>query len=199
MAADLGLAALLALFLLAAGDTFRRKLVALAGPTLAARRITVELLDGIDAQVQRYLLAMLVTNTLLGLCIWLWLSLLGMERAALWATVAGVLHIVPYAGTAVTTVAIGIAAFMQFGTPASALAVSVAVFAISSAIGMGLLSWLQGRAGHMNPVAVFVTLLFFGWLWGGWGLLLGAPLVAIFRAIAERLPSMQAVGALAGP
>ena len=94
--------------------------------------------------------------------------------------------------------AIGIAAFMQFGTPASALAVSVAVFAISSAIGMGLLSWLQGRAGHMNPVAVFVTLLFFGWLWGGWGLLLGAPLVAIFRAIAERLPSMQAVGELAG-
>src|SRR5947199_136071 len=108
VAADLGLAALLALFLLAAGDTFRRKLVALAGPTLAARRITVELLDEIDAQVQRYLLVMLVTNTLLGLCIWLLLSLLGMERAALWATVAGVLHIVPYAGTAVTTVAIGI-------------------------------------------------------------------------------------------
>jgi len=51
----------------------------------------------------------------------------------------------------------------------------------------------------MNPVAVFVTLLFFGWLWGGWGLLLGAPIVAIFRAIAERLPSMQAVGELAGP
>ena len=48
----------------------------------------------------------------------------------------------------------------------------------------------------MNPVAVFVTLLFFGWLWGGWGLLLGAPLIAIFRAIADRLPSMQAVAPL---
>jgi len=199
VAADLGLAALLALFLLAAGDTFRRKLVALAGPTLAARRITVELLDEIDAQVQRYLLVMLVTNTLLGLCIWLLLSLFGMERAALWATIGGVLHFVPYAGAALATIAIGMAAFIQFGSLASAFGVGLAVLALSAVVGMGLLSWLQGRAGHMNPVAVFVTLLFFGWLWGGWGLLLGAPLVAIFRAIAERLPSMQAVGELAGP
>jgi predicted PurR-regulated permease PerM len=96
-------------------------------------------------------------------------------------------------------VAIAMAAFVQFGTLTTALGVGVAVFGLSAVVGMGLLSWLQGRAGHMNPVAVFVTLLFFGWLWGGWGLLLGAPLVAIFRAIAERLPSMQAVGELAGP
>ena len=199
VAAELGLAGLLALFLLASGDYLRRKLVSLAGPTLAARRITVEILNEIDSQVQRYLLVMLVTNTLLGLCIWLLLWMFGMDRAALWAAIAAILHFVPYAGTAITTVAIGIAAFMQYGTLVGAGAVALGVFAISSAIGMGLLSWLQGRAGHMNPVAVFVTLLFFGWLWGGWGLLLGAPLVAIFRAIAERLPSMQAVGELAGP
>jgi predicted PurR-regulated permease PerM len=197
--ADLGLAALLALFLLAAGDTFRRKLVALAGPRLAARRITLELLYEIDAQVQRYLLVMLVTNTFLGLCIWVLLTLFGMERAGLWATVGGVLHFVPYAGAALTTIAVAMAAFIQFGSLASAFGVGLAVLALSAVVGMGLLSWLQGRAGHMNPVAVFVTLLFFGWLWGGWGLLLGAPLVAIFRAIAERLPSMQAVGELAGP
>jgi predicted PurR-regulated permease PerM len=196
---ELGLAALLALFLLATGDMFRRKMVTLAGPTLASRRITVEILDEIDAQVQRYLLVVLITNTLLALCVWALLWSIGMERAALWATIAGVLHIVPYAGAAATTVLIGIAAFMQFGTLASAFGVAFAVFALSAAIGMGLLSWLQGRAGHMNPVAVFVTLLFFGWLWGGWGLLLGAPLIAIFRAIAERLPSMQAVGELAAP
>src|SRR5439155_12456686 len=196
---ELGLAALLALFLLATGDMFRRKVLTLAGPTLASRRITAEILDEIDAQVQRYLLVMLATNTLLALCVWLLLVLVGMEHAALWGVIAGVLHIVPYAGTAVTTVIIGVAAFLQFGTLTSALAIAVAVFALSAAIGMGLLSWLQGRAGHMNPVAVLVTLLFFGWLWDGWGLLLGAPLIAIFRAIAERLPSMQAVGALAGP
>jgi len=63
--AELGLAALLALFLLATGDMFRKKMMRLAGPTLASRRITAEILDEIDGQVQRYLLVMLVTNTLL--------------------------------------------------------------------------------------------------------------------------------------
>ena len=64
---DLGLAALLALFLLASGDTFRRKLVQLVGPTLSARRVTVEILDEIDTQVQRYLLVLLVTNVLIAI------------------------------------------------------------------------------------------------------------------------------------
>jgi predicted PurR-regulated permease PerM len=197
--AELGLAALLALFLLATGDMFRRKVVKLAGPSLASRRITAEILDEIDAQVQRYLLVVLATNSLLAFCVWFLLWSIGMERAALWGTLAGVLHIVPYAGAAAATVLIAIAAFMQFGTLASAFGIGLGVFALSATIGMGLLSWLQGRAGHMNPVAVLVTLLFFGWLWGGWGLLLGAPLIAIFRAVAERLPSMQALGELAAP
>jgi predicted PurR-regulated permease PerM len=150
VAADLGLASLLALLLLAAGDTFRRKLVALAGPTLTARRITVELLDEVDAQVQRYLLVMLVTNTLLGLCIWLLLSLFGMERAALWATIAGVLHFVPYAGTALTTVAIAMAAFMQFGTLTASLGVGLAVLAVSAVVGMGPLPSSQSSGPSRN-------------------------------------------------
>jgi predicted PurR-regulated permease PerM len=196
--ADLALAALLALFVLASGDTFRRKVVHMAGPTLGARRITVEILDEIDTQVQRYLLVMLVTNALIALTIWGLLALIGMQRAALWGGIAGVLHFIPYVGTAVTTAAIGIVAFLQFGALGPAALVAAAVFAVSSAIGMGLVSWLQGRASHMNPVAVFVALLFFGWLWGGWGLLLGAPLIAIVRTIAERIPAMQPFGELLG-
>jgi predicted PurR-regulated permease PerM len=43
----------------------------------------------------------------------------------------------------------------------------------------------------MNAAAVFVSLLFFGWLWGGWGLLVGAPMVAVLKTIAERVPSLQ--------
>ena len=196
--ADLALAALLALFVLASGDTFRRKVVHMAGPTLSARRITVEILDEIDTQVQRYLLVMLVTNALIALTIWGLLALIGMQRAALWGGIAGVLHFIPYVGTAVTTAAIGIVAFLQFGALGPAALVAAAVFAVSSAIGMGLVSWLQGRASHMNPVAVFVALLFFGWLWGAWGLLLGAPLIAIVRTVAERIPAMQPFGELLG-
>ena len=195
---DLALAALVALFLLASGDTFRRKLVHLAGPTLAARRVTVEILDEIDIQVQRYLLVMLVTNALVALTMFLLMTALGVERPALWAVVAGVLHFIPYVGTAMTSVAISAVAFLQFGTLASAAAAGLSALLLSSAIGMGLSAWLQGRASDMNPVAVFVALLFFGWLWGGWGLLLGGPVIAIVKTVADRIPAMHAFGEFLG-
>jgi len=196
--ADLGMAMLLALFVLASGDAFRRKVVHLAGPTLAARRITVEILDEIDSQVQRYLLVMLVTNALVALVIFALLATLGIHRAALWGAATGILHFLPYVGTAISAGAIGVVAFLQLGTLSAAAGVGLAALALCSAIGMGLSSWLQGRASDMNAVAVFVALLFFGWLWGGWGLLLGAPLIAIVRTVAERIPSMHSLAEFLG-
>jgi predicted PurR-regulated permease PerM len=195
---QLGIAALLAYFLLAAGDAFRRKVVHLAGPTLAKRRITVEILDDIHVQVQRYLLVLLTTNLMIALAIWGVLLATGVERAGLWGAIAGVLHVIPYAGTALTTAAIGVAVFLQTQSVAQTLGVSFAVLTISSVIGMGLVPWLQGRAARMNAAAVFIALLFFGWLWGAWGLLLGAPLAAVLKTVADRIPRMEPVGELLG-
>ena len=189
--AEIGIAGLLAYFLLAAGDTFRRKLVRVAGPTLAARRITVEILDEIDAQVQRYLLTMVVINTLIGLATWGILAAFGMAHAALWGVVAAVLHIIPYAGSALTIVATGFAAFVQFEEISRALLVAAAVGVAATVIGMGLSAWIQGRAFRINAVTVFIALLFFGWLWGGWGLLVGVPLTAIVKTTFDRIPSLE--------
>jgi predicted PurR-regulated permease PerM len=188
---EIGIAGLLAYFLLAAGDTFRRKLVQVAGPTLAARRITVEILDEIDAQVQRYLLTMVIINVLIGMATWAILMVFGMEHAALWGVTAAVLHIVPYAGSALTIVATGFAAFVQFEEIPRALLVALSVGVAATVFGMGLSAWIQGRAFRMNAVAVFVALLFFGWLWGGWGLLVGVPLLAIAKTTFDRIPSLE--------
>jgi len=195
---QLGMAGLLAYFVLAAGDTFRRKVVHLAGRSLAKRRDTVELLNEIDAQVSRYMGILLVTNVLIGLATWLILAAFGLDGAPMWGVVAGVLHIIPYAGTAVTAVVVAIASFLQtnnFGD--AAIAASAVTFA-AIVIGMGLATWLQGRATQMNAVAVFIAVIFFGWLWGGWGLLLGTPLLAVAKAIADRIDDMHAIGELLG-
>lgn len=188
---EIAVAGMLAYFLLAAGDTFRRKLVRAAGPTLAARRITVEILDEIDAQVQRYLLTMLVINTLIGIATWAILLAFGVEHAALWGVVAAILHVVPYAGSAVTILATGFAAFVQFEEIGRALLVAGCVGVVATLIGMGLSAWMLGRAFRMNAVAVFIALLFFGWLWGGWGLLVGVPLLAIVKTTVDRIPSLD--------
>lgn len=193
---QLGIAALLAYFLLAAGDTFRRKVVHLAGPTLARRRITVEILDDIHIQVQRYLVVLLFTNMLIALAIWGVLTLSGIDRAGLWGAIAGVLHVIPYAGTALTTGAIAVAVYVQTQSLGSTFGVALAVLTVSSAIGMGLVPWLQGKAARMNAAAVFVALLFFGWLWGGWGLLVGVPLLAVLKTTADRIPALERIATL---
>ena len=193
---DIGLAGLVAYFLLAAGDTFRRKLVHVAGPTLAARRITVEILDEIDTQVQRYLMTMLIVNSLIGIATWGILLMFGVNHAGLWAVAAAIVHIIPYAGSALTIVATGVATFVQFEDIGRALLVSALIGVAATLIGMGLSAWMLGRAFRMNAVAVFVSLLFFGWLWGGWGLLVGVPLLAIVKATAENIPSLERLATL---
>jgi len=195
---QLGMAGLLAYFVLAAGDTFRRKVVHLAGRSLAKRRDTVELLNEIDAQVSRYMGILLVTNVLIGLATWLILTAFGLEGALMWGAIAGILHIIPYAGTAMTAVVVAVASFLQTNSLGDAAIAASAVTFVAIVIGMGLATWLQGRASRMNAVAVFIAVIFFGWLWGGWGLLLGTPLLAVVKAIADRFDNMHAIGELLG-
>jgi predicted PurR-regulated permease PerM len=195
---ELVLATLLAFFLLAAGDTFRRKVAHLAGESLARRRVTVEVLNQIDAQVQNYLLTMLVTNVLVALATWGMLVLMKLPNAGMWGALTGVLHVIPYAGAVIAGGGIGIAIFLDTGSLASA-AIGIAGLAlIATLIGIGLMTWLQGRAARMNAVAVFVGVLFFGWLWGGWGLLLGLPILAVVKSIADRVDSLHPVSELLG-
>ena len=190
------LALLLAYFLLAAGDTFRRKLTRIAGPSLERRRVTVEVLDEIHAQVQRYMVILLITNVLFGLATWALFAAWGLESAGLWGVIAGLLHVIPYVGTALLAAAAAIAALIQFGSLTSAALLAGATLVIAVLIGAGLNTWLSSRFTRMNPVMVFGSLMFFGWLWGAWGLLLALPLLAVVKAIAERVEATHAIAQL---
>ena len=152
----------------------------------------------IDAQVQRYLLATLASNALLGVATWLAFLALGLEQAGIWGVAAGVLHFIPYLGPALIALGSGVAAFLQFGSLLSALAVAGASLVVAGIIGFVFMTWLQSRFARVNAAVLFIALLFFGWLWGLWGLLLGAPLVAIAKVILDRIESLKPAGALLG-
>jgi predicted PurR-regulated permease PerM len=189
---------LLAYFLLASGDHFRRKLVQFVGPSLSRKKDALRMLVEIDSQIQRYLLSILVGNTLIGVGTWLAFWAMGVEQAGVWGVIAGVLHFIPYLGTVLLAIAAGIAAYLQFGTVISALAVSGVAVLIGTLVGMGLMTALQSRFARVNAAVLFIALLFFGWLWGVAGLLLGAPLVAIAKVICDRVDSLKPVGELLG-
>lgn len=198
VAAQAPIVILLAYFLLASGEHFRRKLVRLAGPTLSHKKDAVRILDEIDVQVQRYLLATLGANVLVGLATWLAFEALGMEHAGVWGVAAGILHFIPYLGPVLFAIASGVAGFMQVGTVLGAFLVAGASLLVAAAVGQLIMTWLQSRLANVNAAVLFIALLFFGWLWGIWGLLLGAPLLAIAKVICDRVEVLHPVGELLG-
>ncbi|MEO6032408.1 MAG: AI-2E family transporter [Burkholderiaceae bacterium] len=189
---------LIAYFLLASGTTFRRKMVKLAGPTLSQKRVTVQALDEISEQIQRYLLVQLFTSAIVGVATGIAFLWIGLEHAAVWAVVAAVTNLVPYLGAAIVGGGSALVAFMQFGTLDMALLVGGASFAIHSVVGYLLLPWMTSRASRLNPVAVFVGVLAWGWLWGLWGLLLGVPILMVVKASCDRVEDLKPVGELLG-
>jgi len=185
-------------FLLASGDTFRRKLVKIAGPTFARRRITVQALDEITQQVERYLLVQAFTSLLVGVVIGVSFWAIGLEHAAVWGIVAFVLSFIPYLGPMALAGTAALVAFVQFGSVDMALGVTALVVGVVSFTGQLLRPWLNSRASRMNAVAVFVGVLAFGWLWGIWGLLLGVPVLTTVKAICDRVDDLNPVGELLG-
>lgn len=188
---ELGTGGLLAFFLLAGGDSFRRKVVSIAGPTLARRRITTELLDEIDVQIQGALMVMLITNVLIACGVGILFAAMGVERPIMWGALAGVLHIVPYVGTAVLAAAAGAVGLVQFTEVSQAVTLAVSTLALCTLIGTGLSLALQRNASRMNSVVILTGLLFFGWLWGAWGIILGLPALAVIKAVADRVTALQ--------
>jgi len=185
-------------FLLLSGDTFRRKLVKIAGPSFSDKKITVQAMDEITMQIQRYLLVQLVASVLVGLTTGLAFRALGLEHAVVWGIAAGILNLIPYIGSIVVTGAAALVAFLQFGEINMALAVAGASLLIHTVVGNLLVPLLTSKASQMNPVAVFIGVLAWGWLWGVWGLLLGIPILMVVKAICDRVDHLKPVGELLG-
>jgi predicted PurR-regulated permease PerM len=188
----------IALFLLASGDTFRRKMVKLAGPKLSQKKITVHVLDEITAQIQRYLLVQLVVSVVVGVLTWLAFYALGVNQAGVWGVVAGVTNLVPYVGAIATSMGAAVFVAVQFGAIDMGLYAGAVSLAIHTVVGNILTPWWMGRASRINPFAVFVSLLVFGWLWGVWGLLLGVPVLMATKAVCDHVEDLQPIGELLG-
>ena len=185
-------------FLMISGDTFRRKLIKLAGPRLSSKKVTLQALHEITDQIRRYLQLQLLTSVLVGVLTGVALWIIGLENAAAWGVLAGVLNLVPYLGSLAITGASALVGFLQFGNLSMALVVGGASLLIHAVIGNLLTPWLTSRTSQLSPVAVFVGLLAWGWLWGVWGLLLGVPILMIVKAVCDRVDDLKPIGEFLG-
>ena len=195
---QLTLVAFLTYFALGSGDTFRRKLVKITGPSLQKKKITVNVLDDITQHIERYLLVQILTSAMVGVATGLAFWALGVDNAAVWGIVAGVTNLIPYLGSVIVMAAAGLVTFLQFNSIQMALLVGGVSLVIHTLVGNLLVPWLTSRTSSMNPVAVFVGVIFWGWLWGIWGLLLGIPIMMVVKAVCDRVEDLQPIGELLG-
>lgn len=188
---------LLTFFLLLSDDLFKRKLVE-GVPTFARKKLTVQVLEQIADQIERFLLVQLFTSFVVGMITWAALSAVGLQQPAAWGLMAGVFNTIPYFGPVIVTGALAIVAFLQFGTFTMALAVAGIALAITSLEGWFLTPMLLSRAANMNQVAVFVGLIFWSWIWGVWGMLLAVPMLMVVKSVCDHIEDLQPVGQFLG-
>jgi predicted PurR-regulated permease PerM len=189
---------LLTYFLLLTGGRFKRTLIRNFGDTLSQKKITIQILDQISAQIARYLIVQVTTSVLVALVTGVALWWLGVEQAAFWGVAAGVLNSIPYFGPLIVTAGLGLIAFMQFGTLPMALAVAGTALSITTLEGWFLTPGLMGRAAQMNQVSVFASLILWSWLWGIWGMLLAVPLMMTAKAICDHIEGLKPISEFLG-
>jgi len=185
-------------FLLASGDMFKRKLVRLVGPSLEKKKITVQILDDINTQIERFLLVRVITSVVVGVATWLAFRMVGLEQAGVWGMAAGIFNSIPYFGPVIVAAGTAVVAFLQFGTLSMAAIVSGISLVITSLEGWILTPWLTSRAARTNEVAVFIGLIFWGFVWGIWGTLLAVPMLAALKACCDRIEDLKPIGEMLG-
>lgn len=184
-AGNLSIIFFIAFFVLLGGKTLAARFLGLWGddPEVHLRAQAAMLECG--HQIRIYAGVLLVTNTVIGVAVWVAFSIANLPDAAGWGVTAAVLHIVPYLGMALLAVLGAAEAFLAHETIGAALGMGSFLVLLSTLIGTLVAAWLQGRAAKMNSAAVFIGLVFWGALWGVWGLFLGPALVVLLKVVAE--------------
>ncbi|MEE3118077.1 MAG: AI-2E family transporter [Pseudomonadota bacterium] len=189
---------LLVFFLLSVGSLYKRKVVRISGPSFGRMRKATRILNDLHFQVRRFLFVMLISALFVGVLTWLAFLALGMEQAALWGVVAGIASGVPYLGPFLVFIGTGLAGFVQFGELNMAIIVAVTSLVITSIQGYLLMPWLTSYMSSLNTVAIFIGLLFWGWLWGPVGLIVATPILMITKSLCDHIANLRPVGELLG-
>jgi predicted PurR-regulated permease PerM len=194
-AGNLTIVVMLAYFLLMSGDHFKRRVVEAAGRSERGR-MTAEVFDDINQQIQRFLLVQVFTSAIVGVATWIALVLLGVPQAAVWAIAAGLFNSIPYFGPVIVSGGLFVVGMAQTGDPAAATRMAGATLVITSLEGWLLNPVLMGRAERMHVVAVFIGVLVWTWLWGAWGTILAVPMMVVLKAVADHVESLRPISRL---
>jgi predicted PurR-regulated permease PerM len=192
-----GVMFVLLFFLLASGDMFLRKLVTVL-PRFENKKLAVEISRQIEYDISRYLLAITFINAGFGTAVGISMYFLGMPNPLLWGVMAGLLHFIPFLGAIVGISVVTLVAFVTMDQLTPILLVPSAYLGLNLLEEYLFFPFLIGRRLLLNPVVIFIWLIFWGWLWGIPGALMAVPLLAIFKIVCDHIEPLGAVAEFLG-
>jgi predicted PurR-regulated permease PerM len=184
-------------FLLAVGDLFLQKLVAVL-PQFKDKKTAVSIARETEAQISVYLFTSTLINIGVGVVTAIAMWLVGMPNPALWGVVAAVLNFVPYVGALVNMVVLALAAFVTFDSVSRALLVPAVFFGINLIEGNLVTPMILGRRMRLNTVALFIGFVFWWYIWGVAGAILAVPIMAALKIVCDHIESLTPIGEFLG-
>jgi predicted PurR-regulated permease PerM len=191
----LGETLVLIYLLLASGDLFLQKLVRVM-PTLSDKKRVIEVSHEIQQNISNYLFSVSLINIGLGIVVGAGLYFMGVPNAAMWGMLVAVLNFVPYFGPITGVLVLGTVGLLTFDTLWTGL-LPPAWYLLLHLLEANLITpVLLGRRFTLNPVVIFVSLIFWMWLWGVPGALLSVPILVSIKVVCDRVPAMMPVSEL---
>ncbi|HET9581980.1 MAG TPA: AI-2E family transporter [Gemmatimonadota bacterium] len=184
-------------FLLASGDLFLRKLVRVL-PRLRDKKAAIEIARDMEDQVSTYLVTMTLINIGLGVAVGTAMRLAGMPNPVLWGAAAAVMNFVPYLGPVVTLGMIALVSLLTFEELGRALVAPVLYLGLNALEGYVATPMLLGRRLLLNPVVIFLGIIFWGWLWGIPGALLAVPILVSLKIFCDHIEPLSPIGEFLG-
>ncbi|MDQ3330634.1 MAG: AI-2E family transporter [Planctomycetota bacterium] len=182
-------------FLLAAGDDVLNNVLHVL-PTFREKRGVVELIYAAEEGMSKYLLTVTIINVCLGVAEGVLMAMLGVEDAALWGVMACAFNFIPYVGAIAGTAVVCLVSFLQFDSLGYALLPPFLYWSLTGIEGNFITPTVLGKQISLNPVMVFLSLAFWGWIWGVGGALIAVPLLAMTKIVCDQFKPLQSIGKL---
>lgn len=193
MLASIGFALVFLFFLLASGDLFYQKLVR-AMPTLSDKKLALHIAHDIERELSRYLFTITVINCGLGVAVGILLWWVNMPTPVIFGALASLLNFIPYIGALVGMALVGVIALAEFGSLSNALVPVLLYLACTTIEGQFVTPLIVGRRLEMNAAAVFLSVAFWGWIWGVVGMFLAVPVMVAIKVFASYIEPLSAFG-----
>ncbi len=184
-------------FLLSSGDLFLRKLIKLPA-NLSKKKQIVKITREVEHHISRYLYTVCIINMFMGGSIGIGMYLIGMPNPVLWGAMAGFLIFLPYIGPLIGISIVTIVAFLTFDSIGRVLLAPAIYVALETIQGQIVTPMVLGLRFTINPVVIFVWLIFWGWMWGIVGAMLAFPMLAIFKILCDHIQPLAPIGDFIG-